>query len=304
MESFKAVFFIYLFIAIAYVGKKIFKEKIDEKSLVLLSVYIFQPFLTFWGLLKKPIDTDLALAPIIFFSLCLLVVVINYILAKKLFSDPKDRSIFTVSSVIGNTGNLGVPLGLALFGEDSLPYTTIINLANVFMVYSLGAYFYSRGSFDVKKSIINTLKLPILWFALLAVFLNLSGYRPQREFEMFLQMGSYTAIVLQLFIFGAYLAKVRLGHIDLRLTFFVSFTKFITLPLITFFAIKALSLEPLAKQTIFMEMAMPLAVANVNLAALYRCKELAVTSLVFITSVLFVFLLPFYIEIIKLLGEI
>ncbi len=301
MDSFEAVFFIYLFIFIGFVAKKYFKERIDEKSLVVLSVYIFQPFLTFWGLLKRPIDFDLAIAPFIFFGISLLMIVINYLLAKRLFSDPKDRSIFTVSAVIGNTGNLGVPLGLALFGQESLPYTTIVNLANVFMVYSFGAYFYSRGNFDVKQSILNTIKLPILWFALVAIILSATGFKPSKEFDLFLQMGSFTAIVLQLLIFGSYLAKIGLSHIEPKLTLSVTGVKFFLLPLLSFVVLALLPIDPLSKKVIFMEMMMPLAVANVNLAALYRCKELAVTSLIFITSALFIPLLPLYI---KFLGAL
>jgi predicted permease len=301
MDSFKAVFFVYLFVAIGYGAKVWFKERIDEKSLVVLSVYIFQPFLTFWGLLKKPLDFDLAVAPLIFFAIAAGVVGLNALIARRLFSDPKDRSIFTVASVIGNTGNLGVPLGLALFGEASLPYTTIVNLANVFMVYSFGAYFYSRGSFDIRASILNTIKLPILWFALAALILSAVGFTPSRELDLFLQMGAYTAIVIQLLIFGIYLARVRPSHIEPRLTAFVVAEKFVLLPAVTFAVLSLLPLDPLAKKVIFMEMMMPLAVANVNLAALYGCKELAVTSLVFITSILFLPLLFVYIPIIGVL---
>ncbi len=302
MDSFKAVFFVYCFIVIGYITKKIFKERVDEKSLVILSVYIFQPFLTFWGLLKKEIDFDLALSPFIFFALSLLIITINYFLAKIFFSDQKDRSIFIVSSVIGNTGNLGVPLGIALFGEESLPYTTIINLANVFMVYSFGAYFYSRGSFDAKKSIINTIKLPILWFALLAIVLNLQGFKPDRTLDMFLQMGAFAAIVIQLLIFGFYLAKIRLHLLDRRLITAVSIMKFVALPLIAYMVLQFLPLENLNKKILFMEIMMPLAVANVNLAALYHCKELVVTALIFITTLLFIPLLPLYTIIIERIG--
>ena len=302
MDSFKAVAFVYLFIVIGFVTKKIFQDRVDEKSLVVLSVYIFQPFLTFWGLLKKPIDFDLAIAPFIFFGLSLLIIAINYFLARFLFEDPKDRSIFIVSSVIGNTGNLGVPLGIALFGEQSLPYTTIVNLANVFMVYSFGAYFYSRGSFDVKKSIVNTIKLPILWFALLAIALNLQGFKPDYYFDMFLQMGAYTAIVLQLMIFGFYLAKISFKIVEKRLVMAVTLMKFVALPLIAFVVLSMMDLEPLTKKIIFMEIMMPLAVANVNLAALYYCKELTVTTLIFVTTVLFIPLLPIYIKIMEYIG--
>ncbi len=302
MDSFEAIFYVYLFILLGYVSKKIFGQKIDEKSLVLLSVYIFQPFLSFWGLLKRPIDLYLALSPLIFFSLCLLVIALNIFLAKRLFRDPKERSIFIVSSVIGNTGNLGVPLGLALFGPQSLPYTTIINLANVFLVYTFGAYFYSRGSFDIRQSVQNTLRLPILWFALLAISLNLLGFRPDAQLDLFLQMGAFTGIVVQLMIFGFYLAKISLKILDKKLVGLVVGMKFILLPLITFLLLVPLPIEPLAKKIIFMEMMMPLAVANVNLAALYGCKELVVTSLVFISTVLFVPLLFVYIKIFDYLG--
>ncbi len=299
MDSFGAVFFVYLFIFIGFVTKRLFKERVDEKSLVVLSVYIFQPFLTFWGLLKRPLDFDLALSPFVFFFLSLAIVTLNYFIARALFSDAKDRSIFIVSSVIGNTGNLGVPLGIALFGEGSLPYTTIVNLANVFMVYSFGAYFYSRGNFDVKKSIQNTLKLPILWFAALAIILNLAHFEPTKSFDMFLQMGAYTAIVLQLMIFGLYLAKITLRFLDVKLIIAVTAMKFLVLPFVAYIALSFLPLEALSKKIIFMEMMMPLAVANVNLAALYRCKELVVTALVFITTLLFIPLLPLYIHIIE-----
>ncbi len=299
MDSFAAVFFVYLFILIGFVTKKFFKERVDEKTLVLLSVYIFQPFLTFWGLLKRPIDLDLAAAPFVFFGIGLLIIVWNYFLARTLFDEAKDRSIFIVSSVIGNTGNLGVPLGIALFGEGSLPYTTIVNLANVFMVYSFGAYFYSRGNFDVKKSILNTVKLPILWFASIAIMLNLYGFRPGYYFDMFLQMGAYSAIVLQLMIFGFYLAKISVRFLDVKLIAAVTTTKFLILPIVAYILLQFVPLETLTKKIIFMEIMMPLAVANVNLAALYQCKELVVTALIFITTLLFIPLLPLYIHIIE-----
>ena len=59
MDSLQAVLYVYLFIVLGFLTKKIFGQKVDEKTLVVLSVYIFQPFLSFWGLLKRPIDLDL-----------------------------------------------------------------------------------------------------------------------------------------------------------------------------------------------------------------------------------------------------
>ena len=50
---------IYLFILIGYMAKKIFHEKIDDKTITILNVYFLQVFLTFWGLLVRPVDMTL-----------------------------------------------------------------------------------------------------------------------------------------------------------------------------------------------------------------------------------------------------
>jgi len=59
-----------------------------------------------------------------------------------------------------------------------------------------------------------------------------------------------------------------------------------------------LDLEPMVATLIFIELIVPLAVTNVNLAALYECKPLDVTLLVFFTSLVFI---PFFILISNLL---
>ena len=142
---------IYIFILVGYIAKRQFKEQMDERTITLLSVYFLQVFLTFWGLLKRPIDTTLFMTPLIYLGVVLFALFLMLPLVKQLFKEKKERSIATVAALIGNTGNLGIPLGIAIFGEESIPYTTVINLANVFFVYTIGVYFYSRGTFDAKS---------------------------------------------------------------------------------------------------------------------------------------------------------
>ena len=154
---------IYVFILMGYLAKMSFKDKIDERTITLLNVYFLQVFLTFWGLLLHPVDITLLYAPLIYFVIVLFVLLLSALFAAKLFSQKKEYSIAMVASIIGNTGNLGIPLNIAIFGEASIPYTTVVNLVNVFVVYTIGVYFYSRGNFDAKTSLKNILKLPILW---------------------------------------------------------------------------------------------------------------------------------------------
>ncbi len=278
---------IYIFIAVGFIAKMSFKQKIDDRTITLLSVYFLQVFLTFWGLLKRPIDSTLLMAPSLYLLIVILGLIISWVFAQRLFHDAKERSIATVAALIGNTGNLGIPLGIALFGEQSIPYTTLINLVNVFVVYTIGVYFYSRGEFTVKISLLNIVKLPILWAALMAIGLNLYGYVPSQTVETTLQMGAYASMVLQLLLFGIYLYGTKIHVMSRILISWVVSVKFLLLPLITYIVLISIDIDPMIKSILLLEIMVPLAVANVNLASLYNCRPKDTTALVFITSLLF-----------------
>jgi len=290
---------VYVFIAMGYVAKRSFKEKIDDKTITLLNVYFLQVFLTFWGLLLRPVDLSLFKAPALYTLIIGVSVFITASVAKWLFSNKKEYSIATIAALIGNTGNLGIPLNIAIFGEASIPYTTVVNLVNVFVVYTLGVFYYSRGNFDAKTSLKNIFKLPILYAAIVAIALSLNGYKAPKPLMDMLMMGAYASMTMQLFLFGIYLYGSSLKEINKKLIGWVVGFKFIVLPTLAFIVLQFVELEPLVKGVLFIELIMPLAVANVNLASLYDCKPKTVTSLVLLTSLLFLGIIFFAVTIIK-----
>ncbi|MEN4052626.1 MULTISPECIES: AEC family transporter [Sulfurimonas] len=278
---------IYVFIVMGYLSKRTFKEQIDDKTITLLNIYFLQVFLTFWGLLLHPVDITLLYAPSLYLVIVVIALIFSALFAHHLFSHKKEYSIAMVVAIIGNTGNLGIPLNIAIFGEASIPYTTVVNLVNVFVVYTIGVYFYSRGSFDVKTSLKNIIKLPILWAAILAIFLSVNGYKPNESIMKMLMMGAYASITMQLFLFGIYLYGTKINKINKTLISWVLGFKFLLLPLIAFVVLYNIELDSMIKGIIFIELIMPLAVANVNLASLYDCRPKVVTALVLISSFLF-----------------
>jgi malate permease and related proteins len=282
-----ALFGVYLFIVVGYMAKTIFKEKIDNQSINILSIYFMQPFLMFWGILGTTLNFNHILSPLIYLIVIIAVLVINIALAKRFFIDQKERSIATVAALIGNTGNLGIPLGIALFGNDSIIYTTIINLANVIILYTFGTYFYSRGNFSAAESIKNIFKLPALWSAAIALTLNINGYIPSEDIMKILQMGAFGSIMIQLILFGIYMQGIKIRTLNRALITWVSVIKFIILPLMALVVMSFFEISDMVKWIIILELMVPIAVNNVNLSALYDCKERDVTALVFISSIIF-----------------
>ena len=278
---------IYFFVSLGALAKRHFKEELHDRSLILISVYILQPFLTFWGLTTRPLESGFFEASMWYLTIVLGFFFLMIPFGRRLFPDRKKRAIFLIASLVGNTANLGIPLGIAIFGEASVPYTTMINLANVLFVNTIGVYTYSSGRFSPKESLMNIIKMPILWSALAALLINLIGWQIPDAVEENLKLGAYASIVIQLLLFGIYLSQVRIEHIDWLLVKTVGLIKFFLLPGAAWLLLQTLSTEPFVKSVLLMELITPLAIANVNFAALFHCRPKDVAALVFLSSLFF-----------------
>jgi len=101
-------------------------------------------------------------------------------------------------------------------------------------------------------------------------------------------MGAYAGIVLQLFLLGTFLETVRIRELHPYLMTSVLSLKFIIIPAATALILSLTSLPLFVQGVLFMEMMVPLAVANLNLSSLYDCRPKDITSLILISTLLFI----------------
>ena len=291
LSTLLSIIFVYVFIVLGYMAKRIFKEEMNTKTLTLMSVYFLQPFVTIWGFSTAKLHSEHIYVPLLYLAIILALLIPTILLGKLIFSDPKERAIFSIAGFVGNTGNIGIPLGIALFGEQSVIYTTLINIANVFVVYIIGVYIYSRGSFSIKDSLFNIVKIPIIPASVLAILINIYDVPLSTQIQEFFKMGAYAGIVLQLFLLGTFLQGIRMREVSSKLLIGTMSQKFLIIPLATALILSLTDLSLFVQGVIFMEMMVPLAVANINLASLYDCKPKDVTSLILLSTIIFIPLL-------------
>ena len=277
---------IYVFIVIGFLAKKKFHE-IDGKTLVILSTYFLQPFLTLWGIMLIPLNFDLIISPVAYLVAVFVSLIFTFVLTFGL-KDKKEKIIASLTPLIGNTGNLGIPLSYALFGDIGASIATMVNLANIFFIYSFGIFFFASGKYDLKVAFIKILKIPVMWFGIIALIINISGITFNKEVMKILQMGAYASIVVQLLIFGIYVAEIKTREVGLKLGLVTIINKFVIFPIIGFFVLKLFSLNTLFFKAVMLEILTPLAVTNVNLSALFDLYPRKVAMLVILTSILFI----------------
>jgi predicted permease len=280
----KTVLGIYLFILIGFISKKSFSE-IEAKTLVILSTYFLQPFLTLWGIMLIPLNKELILAPLVYLGIVFIALIFTYLFSAKL--EKKEKIIASLTPLIGNTGNLGIPLSYALFGEVGASVATLINLANIFFIYSFGIFFFASGKYNFKEAFKKIIKIPVIWVGILALTLNYFHITFDKETMKILQMGAFASIVTQLLIFGIYIAEIKIREVSFKLSFITTFNKFVVFPLIAFIILKFFNFSPKVYKTILLEVLTPLAITNVNLAALFDLYPRKVAFLILLTTFLF-----------------
>jgi len=273
---------IYIFIIIGFIAKKLFKD-LNEKSFVIISIYFLQPFLTLWGLTLKPLNFNSFLTPFYYLEIIFISLIFTFFLAK--FLDKKDRSIATITALIGNTGNLGIPLSYALFGSEGAFLATLLNLTNMFFIYIFGIFFYA-GKFSLENAK-KIFKIPIIYVGFLALLINYLKIDLTSIAQM-LKMGAYSSMVLQLIIFGIYTANIKIEKIPIKLSIIVIFEKFMLIPLIGYLFLSLFHIDETIKKIIILEISVPIAVNNVNLAALFDNQPEVVAWLIILSSILFI----------------
>ena len=298
-QTLLSIIFVYIFIFLGYLAKRIFKEEMDSKTLTLFSVYFLQAFVTIWGFSTATLSSEHFIVPFYYVTIIFMLLIPTLLFTKKFIKDPKERAIINIAGFVGNTGNVGIPLGIALFGMESVIYTTLINIANIFIVYILGVYIYSRGSFSIKQSLINIIKIPIIPASIIAIIININHIPIAPQIQEFLKMGAYAGIVLQLFLLGTFLYGINLTLIKHSLLITVVGQKFLLIPLASALILSFTDLSLFIQGIILMEMSVPLAVANINLASLYNCKPKEVTSLILISTLIFIPILFIFNEILS-----
>ncbi len=288
---------LYLFTLWWFLIKRNYKEKIDKKTLTLILVYFFQPILGFWWFVKAPLDLSILYAWLFYFFVVFFVMIILFFITKIFVKDKKLRIISTITWTIWNTWNMWIPLSWIIFWPVWIVIATMINFFNVLWVFIFWVYFYSRWKFDIKNSILEIVKMPIIWASLAGVFINIFWITFPKNLMAVLDMWAYTSIAMQLFLLWIFIEWIKIKLFDWKLNLYIVIIKFLFLPFIWFLLLyfyknNFWEINNVIYWVILLELFTPLAVNNANLAHLYDCYERKVSETILTTYIIFLVLFP------------
>jgi len=204
-----------------------------------------------------------------------------------------ERAVLLLALLFPNMGFMGIPLIYAMYGQEAMLYTAVINSVLNTLVPTLGIAILlgagSRRSINVRSILLNRIILSTLIGFSLFIF---SIRIPELIADGLRMIGSATT-PLSMIIIGSMLAEN-----DLKSVFFgwkiyvVALFRLIVFPLAVFFVLSRVVEDRLAVTVLTMLTAMPVAAITAILAAEHEKEPQLASKIVFITTVLSIITIP------------
>ena len=224
------------------------------------------------------------------------------ILIGKVFAvDMRHRGIFHASFTTSNSIFIGVPVTLALFGEQALPYTLLYFFANTTFFWTVGNYALSSdggGAARVPVFSVSTLKRifggPMQGF-IAAILCIILGIRlPDFAMEAAHYLGDMTTPLALIFVgitlYGMNLRKVHLNA-DLL---WVLMGRFVISPVSIYLLAQLMPIPDLMFRVFIIMASLPAMVQIVVLSSFYESDVDYAVLVVSVTTILSVITIPLY----------
>lgn len=224
----------------------------------------------------------------------------------KFMSTKGRRGIFQSTFTTSNTIFVGLPVTMALFGEEAIPYTLLYFFANTTFFWTLGNACIQADSKEFSYQQMFTLKTlkrifspPILGFLTSLIILILDIPLPKFFMDTAFYMGNLTTPLAIIFI-GVTLYSMGLKKIRFDLGLIgICFGRFIIAPLSMYLLSFIFPMPELMFKVFFIMASLPAMIQTVVLASLYDTDTEYATLVVSATTLLSIITIPIYMVILS-----
>lgn len=248
-----------------------------------LSMNLGVPCLIFVALMQTEIEpqalTTVSLATIAAYALVTLGILILVLLTRV------DLRTYLAPLIMGNTGNLGLPLALFAFGAEGLGYAVVIFAIMAAYSFTFGVWFVSGGGSPLK-----VVKEPLVGATLLGGLFMWRGWQTPQFLTNTLELVGQIAIPMMLITLGV--AVARLKPQGVWRAVILSLAK-AAISVACGWAVGVwFGLDPVPLAVLILQVSTPVAVTSYLLAEKYEADGDAVAGLVVVSTLLSVGYIP------------
>ncbi|GAB3068947.1 AEC family transporter [Virgibacillus ainsalahensis] len=259
----------------------------DVKTLSTVTIYILTPSLVFVNLSEADFDRGYLIIVIFMLVLFFIIVFLNKILARIFKWSPSVESASILSSGFMNSGNYGLPVVLFSVGNAALPYAVFIMVVQSMMNNFFGVYYASRSTSGMKRSLLNILKMPATYAAILAFMFQGFSWGPLPEsIHSTLSMVGNAAIPVMMIMLGMQLASITSLRVNWQVIASSVTLKMVISPIIAFGFVSLVDVDPIIASVIIIISAMPTAATTTMYAIEFDTEPDLVSSITLVGTLI------------------
>ena len=226
-------------------------------------------------------------------------------LARLLNLPANRRGIFSTAMGFSNTIFIGLPINLALFGDEALPYVLIYYFANASLFWTYGNYLLVSDGAAEKTPLFSLAMLKkifppptvgfLLGMLLLLLNIPLPGYLANAAKHLGGMTTPLVILSIGVTLFSMGLAKIRFSR-DLAL---IIFGRFVISPVIIMTLIHFFPLPDLMRKVFVIQASLPVMSNIAMLSSYYKSDSEYATVAVSATTLLSMLTVPIYMVIVS-----
>lgn len=304
-HSIGSIVTIFIMIAVGFVLTKAgWFDESTSKLFARLAINIALPCYMVYNLTETFTKTQLVslsrylLVPVASMLSCyILGIIIGFLIGV----DRKRRGAFRTMFFVSNTMFIGLPVNLALFGEESVPYVLLYYIVNTTFYWTVGVYEISRDNPEngaaklfSAKTMKNLFNPALLGFAFSIILIMLNVKLPDFIFSSCKYIGNLTT-PLAMFFTGIVLSKMDISKLkpSLDMTFLI-IARAIICPMMVIVLNRAFHIEGVMGLVFVVQAAMPVISSTGILAKEYGSDYEFAATAIMATTLASLVVIPVY----------
>ena len=239
------------------------KQKLTDLILkITLPCMIFASF-------NKPLTPQVLRETAVIFAVAMGITILSYLGGKLLYNRfaREKKSVLQYTTLVNNSGFLGMPMVSSVYGTDGLFYASIFIIPNRIAMWTAGISLFTTSNF--KESCKNIFLNPCIISVFLGILRQLIGVPLPGFLETAIgDIGDITT-PLSMFIIGTMLVDVSLSSMVEPSILYLAFIRLIALPLVALAALKGLGMSSMLTGLSLILTGMPAGSTSVLLSVKY-----------------------------------
>ncbi len=270
--------------------------RVRKEALAPLLIYLIMPLVIFRGVTAVQMDAARLLLPVVVYALCCVICLVALRIGRVVFSGAAPH-ILALGAGNSNSGYFGLPVAVALLGEQAFAQAVMISFGFIMFENTLGFYVVALGRHGRREALKKVLALPSAYAFFIGLGLRALGATlPDGLDAAFVAVrGAYT--VLGMMLVGLALGDLKVLRLDRRFIGFALLAKHLVWPLVIV-ALLALDaagprlFDDLARRGLLIAALLPMAANTVAFAALFHAEPEKTSLAVVLSTALAVIMLP------------